>query len=358
LTVQDRLAAGAVHTVAALPPSVQRVLAGPPRVVDGQRLDPEVQVLLRMLDRGSGPSAQIDSVHEARAERTRQARVFEGERFAVARVEELTLPGPAGPFRARLYVPDPSPGGAAARPPLLVYLHGGGWVVCDLDTHDNVCRFLARESGALVLSADYRLAPEHRFPAAVDDALAAFRYAAEHAQDLGADPAAVAVGGDSAGGNLATVVSRLAVAEGGPAPAFTLCLYPVTDLSTKHPSYRLFSEGYVLTEAQMDWYREHYLPDEDAAQDPRASPLLADDLSGLAPTYVVTAGFDPLRDEGEAYAQRLREAGVPVALRRHAGLIHGFANATGSTRFGANAMRECAGALRMGVAGRVGSRTL
>jgi acetyl esterase len=349
LSVQERVGAGVVRSIAALPSPVHRLLAGPPTVIDGQRLDPEVQVLLRLLDRGGGPSAQIESVVEARAERAREARVFEGQRFQVTRVEELELPGPAGTLRARLYVP----AAGTAPPPLLVYLHGGGWVVCDLDTHDNACRFLAREAGAIVLSVDYRLAPEHRFPAAVDDALAAFRHAAENARDLGADPAAVAVGGDSAGGNLAAVVSRLAVADGGPAPAFTLCIYPVTDLSSKHPSYRLFGEGYVLTEAQMDWYRANYLPDDAAALDPRASPLLADDLSGLPPTYVVTAGFDPLRDEGEKYAQRLREAGVSVALRRHPGLIHGFVNATGSTRFGRAAMQETVGAVRMALAARL-----
>jgi acetyl esterase len=342
-----------VRTIAALPPRLQRRLAGKPTVIDGQRLDPEVQILVRLLDRGGGQSAPIESVDQARADRARQARVFEGERFAVARVEDLVLPGTAGEtLRARLYVPSTG----AATPPLIVYLHGGGWVVCDLDTHDNTCRFIAQEAGALVLSIEYRLAPEHRFPAAVDDSFIAFRYACENARELGADPAAVAVAGDSAGGTLAAVVSQLAVADGGPVPAFALCIYPVTDLSSKHASYRLFGEGYVLTEDDMDWYRTRYLPDDTAALDPRASPLLADDLSGLPPTYVVTAGFDPLRDEGEAYACRLREAGVPVALRRFPGLIHGFVNATGSTRFGRLAMQEIVGAVRMGLAAQLGSR--
>ena len=334
---------------------MQRALGGKPTVIDGQRLDPEVQLLLRLLDRGTGPSAQIESVADARRERAREARVFEGEKHSVARSEEVTVPGPAGPLRSRLYVPH----GDGGRSPLLVYLHGGGWVVCDLDTHDNACRFLAGEGGVRVLSVEYRLAPEHPFPAAVDDSLAAFRFAAEHAGDLGADPAAVAVGGDSAGGNLAAVVSQLAVAEGGPVPAFCLSFYPVTDLSAKRASYRLFREGFVLTEDHMDWYRMHYLPDEAAALDPRASPLLAEDLSGLPPTYIATAGFDPLRDEGEEYARRLREAGVPIALRRHTDLIHGFVNAVGSTHFGLAAMREAVGALRVGLsAGAVRSRAL
>jgi len=188
------------------------------------------------------------------------------------------------------------------------------------------------------------------FPAAVEDALAAFRFAAEQATTLGVDPGRIAVGGDSAGGNLAAVVSQLALAEGGERPAFQLLFYPVTDLSTKHASYRLFAEGFFLTEQQMDWYRGHYLPDEAAARDPRASPLLAKELAGLPPAYLATAGFDPLRDEGEAYAARLREAGVPTALRRHAGLVHGFCNALSLGRHPRQAMEEAARALREALA--------
>ena len=352
MTARERVRAAIVRSVAALPQPVQSALAGRPVVIDGQRLDPEVQLLMRLS--GGGSSAPYSSAAEARTARASDAAVFRGEVFSVERVEELTIPGPEGPIAARLYVPE---GGGENRP-LLVYLHGGGWVVCDLDTHDNLCRFLAREAGALVLSLDYRLAPEHPFPAAVDDAVAAFRFAVEQATELHADPRAVAIGGDSAGGNLAAVVSHLAVSDGGPVPAFTLSLYPVTDLSVKRASYRLFREGFLLTEQHMDWYRSHYLPDDLAAEDPRASPLLAEDLSGLPPTYIATAGFDPLRDEGEEYAHRLREAGVPVALKRHQGLIHGFANAVGSTRFGRLAMQEAAGALRAGLATRLGSRAL
>lgn len=353
MTARDRLAAGLVRFIRALPRSAQRLLAGRPTVIDGQRLDPEVQLLMRLLGRGSSPT--YGEPAEARAERAREALVFRGEPFEVGRIQDLTIPGAAGPIGARLYAPEHS----AARLPLLVYLHGGGWVVCDLDTHDNACRFLAREADVLVLSVDYRLAPEHRFPAAVEDALAAFRFGVEHASDLGADPQAVAIGGDSAGGNLAAVASHMTVSDGGPVPAFTLNLYPVTDLSVKRDSYRLFGEDFLLTEAQMDWYRAHYLPDEAAALDPRASPLLADDLSGLPPTYIATAGFDPLRDEGEEYARRLREAGVPVALKRHPGLIHGFLNAVGSTDFGRVAMQDAAGALRVGLAANhLGSRAL
>jgi acetyl esterase/lipase len=345
MNARERIGAGVVRTVAALPPRVQRALAGRPTVIDGQQLDPEVQLLIRLRGRSASPERETPA--EARAARALDAQVFRGETFQVGRVEALAIPGPGGAIGARLYVPE----SASPHAPLLVYLHGGGWVVCDLDTHDNLCRFLARESGALLLSVDYRLAPEHPFPAAVDDAVAAFQFGAEHAGDLGADPRAVAIGGDSAGGNLAAVVSHLAVSEGGPVPAFTLSIYPVTDLSEKRASYRLFREGFVLTESQMDWYRSHYLPDEAAALDPRASPLLAEDFAGLPPTCIVTAGFDPLRDEGEEYGRRLREAGVPVALKRHPGLVHGFANAVGSTRFGRRAMRDVVDTLRQRLAG-------
>ena len=243
---------------------------------------------------------------------------------------------------ARLYDPAPDRGPRG----LLVYLHGGGWVVGSIDTHDPVCRFLAHAADVGVLAIEYRRAPEHRFPAAVDDAFAAFRWAAGNAGALGCDPARVGVAGDSAGGNLAAVVAQLAARDGGARPALQLLSYPVTDVSRKHPSYRLFADGYFLTEREMDWYRGHYLPDEGAARDPRASPLLASDLHGLPPAVVLTAGFDVLRDEGEAYARRLAEAGVPVRLRRHAGLIHGFCNATGMSRSARAAMEEATGWVR------------
>jgi len=273
---------------------------------------------------------------EARAEIARGAASFAGTLVPVARVESLTLAGAAGPLAARLYVPEGAIGG------LLVYYHGGGWVVGDLDTHEAPCRFLARETGLAVLAVDYRRAPEHRFPAAVDDALAAFRWASAESARLGVPPGRVAVGGDSAGGNLAAVVALLATREGGPRPRAQLLIYPVTDLSTKHPSYRLFADGFFLTERDMDWYRGNYLPDAAAALDPRASPLLAPDLHGLPPAVILSAGFDVLRDEGEAFAKRLAEAGVPVTHRRVPGQIHGFGNATGISASARTAMGEAA----------------
>jgi acetyl esterase len=325
----------------------QRLLAGArPVRIDGQELEPEVQLLLRLRGLARRPPMETLSVPQAREEIRHEAASIAGAPLPVARVEEIAVPGAAGMLGARLYVPADLPSPA----PMLVYLHGGGWVVGDLDTHDQPCRFLAREAGMLVLSVDYRRAPEHQFPAPVEDCLAALRFAIDDAGQLGADPARVAVGGDSAGANLAAAVTRLCAIEGGPAPALQLLIYPVTDLSRKRESYRLFREGFFLTESHMDWYRAHYLPDEAAATDPRASPVLASDLAALPPAHVVTAGFDPLRDEGEDYAGLLRDAGVRVRLKRERGLIHGFVNAATAGRASRRAMLEIASALRSGLA--------
>jgi acetyl esterase/lipase len=341
-SVRERIEAAFAAAVAALPAWVQRLLAGGrPVVIEGQVLDADIQLELRLLALAGHRGLDTMTPADARAEIRRASRVFGGTPETVARVDALTVPGPAGPLAARLYVPFDD----GRRRGLVVYYHGGGWVVGDLDTHDGACRFLARHADASVLAVDYRLAPEHRFPAAVDDALAAFRWAAAEADALGVDPARIAVAGDSAGGNLAAVTARLATRDGGPRPALQLLVYPVTDLSSKHASYPTFADGFFLTAAEMDWYRDHYLPDADTARDPRASPLLAEDLAGLPSAIVLTAGFDVLRDEGEAYARRLEAAGVPVQLRRHAGLIHGFANATSTSRGARAAMADAARAL-------------
>jgi acetyl esterase len=348
LSPTERLEAGVLRGVAALPPGAQRVLGGPRRVtIDGQVLDPEVQLLLRLLRLSRRPTYETLPVPEARVEIRREAAAVSGRPLPVARVAEQTLPGPGGDLGSRLYVPFE----ASTPGPLLVYFHGGGWVLCDLDTHDQTCRFIAREAGVRVLAVDYRLAPEDPFPAALDDAVAAVRFAIEEAGRLGADPARVAVGGDSAGANLAAAAARLLSKDEGRAPAFQLLIYPVTDLSRKRRSYQLFQDGFFLTERQMDWYRDHYLPNADAAFDPRASPVLADDLGGLPPAHVAVAGFDVLRDEGEEYATRLREAGVPVTVHRHAGLVHGFCNTVSVGRASRAAMLEVTGALNAGLAG-------
>ena len=338
--------------VCGLPPRLQRLLFGPPPSVDGLTLASDIHALLKLAERAGDTSYTGGlSPTEARAHNRRGAAAATAHPpIPMARVEALTLPGQGGAIPARLYVPGALP--ANEPMPLLVYFHAGGWVIGDLDTHDGVCRFLAAAAGTAVLSIDYRLAPEHPFPAAVEDAWAGFAWAQANAAQLGVDPNRIAVGGDSAGGNLAAVVSLLAKAAGGPLPAMQLMIYPPTDSAGDLPSRFLFREGFLLTKGDMDSFEGHYLPPGTDKTDPRVSILLAPDLCGLPPAYVATAGFDPLRDEGEAYALRMREAGVQVALRRHPGLIHGFANFTAFSRSSRGAMLEVAGALRLGLAPR------
>lgn len=338
----DRLGRAAVSTLGRVPTRVQRLIAGPAPTTGGASLEPEVAAALRLLSLVPGSSFEDLPLPDARAQIDREAAMFGGPPLPMNEVRHVRIPTQAGGMDALLYR-------AAARDAdrLLVYFHGGGWVVGSLDSADSASRFLARHAGVSVLSVAYRLAPENPFPAAPDDALAAFRYAVAQAEAWGHDPARIAVGGDSAGGNLATVLCH-DLRHSDDRPAFQLLFFPVTDLSTKHPSYREFAQGYFLTEKQMDWYRGHYLGDHPAT-DPRVSPLLADDLSGLPPAYVAVSGFDVLRDEGEAYARRMAQSGTQVALRRHDGLVHAFVNATGVGTTGREAMLEACGALRAGV---------
>jgi acetyl esterase len=335
-----------LKVVCGLPAGVQRLLFGAPPVVEGQRLESDIHVLLRLAElTGSNEFIGDKDVVAARVDRRLEARIVSPPRpIPVARVESLEIPGPAGAIGARLYVP---PALAQEPPPLLVFYHGGGWVIGDLDTHDNPCRFLAAHSGACLLSVDYRLAPEHPFPAAVEDVWAAYAWAVANAAGLGVDPARIGVGGDSAGANLAAVVCLLARDEDVPPPAMQLLIYPVTQIGGETPSRQLFGEGFLLTRRSMDFFEEQYLPRAEGHRDPRVSILHASDLSGLPPAYIAIAGFDPLRDEGELYAQRLREAGVHVALRRHPGLVHTFANLTAICPSARRAMLEAAGALRL-----------
>jgi acetyl esterase len=333
--------------VCGLPPGVQRRLFGPPPQIDGQRLASDVHALVRIvsLARGTHLSEGAD-LAEARAQRRQEAEIVAHRPpLPMARVEEVEIPGPGGTIAARLYVPPSSP----APPGLLVYCHGGGWVIGDLETHDSPCRFLAAHAGAQVLAVDYRLAPEHLFPAAAEDALAAYSWARDNAGRFGVEPERIAVGGDSAGANLAAVACLLAREEGAPVPAMQLLIYPVTESSRELPSRRTFAEGFILARRDMDYYEDRYLPPGVDRSNPRVSVLQADDLAGLPPAYVATAGFDPLRDEGEAFALRLREAGVRVALRRHPGLVHTYANLTAICPSARHAMLEAAGALRGGL---------
>ena len=339
-----------LRKVCGLSPRAQRRLFGDPPAIDGQVLATDVHALLE-LARRSGARSYTNSLPplQARAFNSRSAAASSPPRpIPMARVENLSIPTAAGPLGARFYLPPNLPGGDP--PPLLVYYHGGGWVIGDLDTHDGVCRFLAATAGLAVLSIDYRLAPEHPFPAAVEDAWDALSWAAVNAHELGADPGRIAVAGDSAGGNLAAGVSIRARDEGAPMPAMQLLLYPVTDSADDPRSRTLFADGFLLTRGDMDHFEGFYLPNAADVNDPRVSIFKERDLSGLPRAYVATAGFDPLRDEGEAYGIRMREAGVSVAVRRYPGLIHGFANQVYVSRSSRAAMLEIAGALRMGLA--------
>ncbi len=241
----------------------------------------------------------------------------------VRNVEDRFIPGPGGEMQIRIYQPPSRDDGAAL--PVTVFFHGGGFVVCSIESHDGICRQLCRRSGTIVVSVDYRLAPEAKFPAPVDDCLAATRWVAEHASSFGADPARLAVAGDSAGGNLAAVIALRARDEGGPAISAQLLLYPVTDhYAVQRPSYSERGSGYGLTREAMVWFWDHYLPHAQDGAHMFASPLRAASFAGLPSAYVMTAGFDPLRDEGVAYAERLGQAGVPVQFAQYEDMNHGF----------------------------------
>jgi acetyl esterase len=337
-----------LRSLCELSPRVQRRLFGPPPEIDGQVLAPDINVILKMAER-AGETSLTGGLppEQARAMVRRSAAATDGPPIPMAELLEFELPGAEGALKARFYVPHSAP---PPPRPMLVHYHGGGWMVGDLETHDSACRFLAAHSGASVLSTTYRLAPEHPFPAAVEDAHASFLWANALAGELGADPGRIAVGGDSAGANLAAGVCISMRDSGGPRPAMQLLIYPATEAIDPRPSRALFAEGFKLTQLDIEHCERAYLPDKAMGYDQLASVLRAPDLSGLPPAYVATAGFDPLRDEGEEYAARMSAAGVQVALRRHPRLVHLFANLTAVSRSARAAMLEAAGALRMGLA--------
>lgn len=280
-------------------------------------IDPQIQALL---DRGTGvPETHTLPVAEAR--RQYEARIaLMAAPAEVAGVAARSIEGPGGPLRLRIYTPKGS-----GPFPLLVFFHGSGFVLCSLDTHDGMCRNLAAGIGCVVASVDYRLAPEHKFPHGPDDCLAATRWAAAHAAELGADPARIMIAGDSAGGNMAAVTALRVRDEGGPALCGQMLLYPVTDYHTPGaPSYAENAVGYGLTRRTMEWFWEHYLDAPATAANPLACPLRAPDLGRLPPAYVMSAEYDPLRDEAELYGARLRAAGVAAEIDRRAGMNHGF----------------------------------
>ncbi len=279
-------------------------------------VDPQIQA---MLDEVAGlPAMHILPVETVRA--GSEKRYASGSReVPVGKVGDRTIPGPAGDMKLRVYTPE-----GAGPFPLIVFFHGSGFVICSLETHDTMCRHLCAGAGAVVVSVDYRLAPEHKFPAGSDDCLAATIWAGSHCGELNADPARIALAGDSAGGNFAAVTALRARDEGGPALCAQLLIYPVTDAAMDTPSFQQNAEGFGLSRNGMAWFWNHYLADPADAAHPHASPLRAKDLSRLPPAFVLTAEYDPLRDEGELYAERLIAAGVPTRLTRYAGMNHGF----------------------------------
>jgi acetyl esterase len=286
-------------------------------------LDPDASAVFKAFQEAGRPAYETLSPAEARKFYLAARVVTNPEPPELKSVEQLAIPSPAGPIPARVYTPI-KPRTADGLAPCLVFFHGGGWVIGDLDSHDVVCRKLADQGELIVISVDYRLAPEHKFPAAVDDAIHATKWIAGNAKSLGIDAGRLIVGGDSAGGNLAAVVAISARDGNGPAIAGQVLIYPAIDFALTHASHREPETSILLTHTVIRWFRDHYLNGAADVSDWRASPARAKTLAGLPPTYVLTAGADPLRDEGDEYARRLKEAGVAVIYRHFPGQFHGF----------------------------------
>jgi acetyl esterase len=320
-------------------------------------LHPQCRFVLDQMAAAGGPPMEQMTPQELRADRAAKADAMAAMASPlqkVARVENRTIPGPAPgpaqPIPVRVYWPE-----TGTILPALVYYHGGGWVIGNLDSVDRTCRALANASGCVVISVDYRLAPEHKFPAAVEDADAAVRYVAEHAGEFDIDPNRIAVGGDSAGGNLAAVACLIARDRGGPKIAFQLLVYPVTDNADERPSMHEFAQGYLLTRPAMEYFWDHYLARPEDGRHPHASPVRAESLAGLPPAMVITAECDPIRDQGEAYARHLRESGVPVSAKRYDGAIHAFFNLAGVVDSGRQAIADAGAALKTALAPGAGA---
>ncbi len=328
--------AGILHRLArtlltAPAPVLDRIIGGPPAVVDGRVLDRRIQALLAIgerLQRSPEGSIRSFDVAQRRRELDRMGRLGMPQRQGI-HVFERSIPGPASELAVRVY----RPFNCGNEPPAIVYFHGGGWVVGSLDSHDGSCRLVADVASCVVVSVDYRLAPEHPFPGPYDDCVSAYGWVRDHAAELGIDASRVGVMGDSAGGNLAAAVA-LAARDGDIAPPQVQSLvYPATDAHFSLPSHELFRSGFGLTREDMEWFRAQHLPDVSTWELPTVSPLRAPSVDGLAPAVVVTAGFDPLRDEGDAYAARLADAGVVVRHRCYDDMVHGF--------FGMGLLPEC-----------------
>lgn len=325
-----------------MPISWINILAGPSVTVDGRMLDGRTQWLLQLLARsGHKPLAEL-GVARAREEFDAFQAIMGGRPAPVGEIVDRTIGTPDGKMRVRIY----RPAGSVARLlPAILYFHGGGWAIGSLEGYDLPCRFFCARTGCAVVAIDYRLAPEHKFPAATDDATTAFRWLSTNALNLGIDPARIVVAGDSAGGALAAVVAQATRGEPQP-PCLQWLIYPATDLAGSTASHLSCAERFLLTHADMEWFIGLYLTDRAEALDPRASPLRAADLSGLPPALVFTAGFDPLRDEGQAYAERLAAAGVKTIHREFDSLIHGFVGMRGALQGAARAMDDMVAGLR------------
>ncbi len=339
-----RVQAAVIRGILGLPEPVRRLLAGPPVRIDGQELNLDAQLLIRLKNR-SGSDVFADPIDKARVRYEELPRIIRYETPRPVAAREVNIPAAHGDIPATLYTPPDVP----RRSGLLVYYHGGGFSVGSRISHDPVARYLAHHAGVRVLSVEYRRAPEHPFPAAVDDAVTAFEYALRQASELGADSDRIAVGGDSAGGNLAAVTAPQAVRRGGAVPAVQVLLYPPTDLGTRRPSHDLFAQGSsTFTDRNLRWALANYIPPGIDPGDPRLSPLHGD-VAHLPPAYIASAGFDPLRDDGVAYADKLRAGGVPVTLSRQPDLPHAYLNFVGLGGRFAQAAAEAAGALRLGL---------
>ena len=284
-------------------------------------LDPILKAFLDQVAQLGGPKTWQMTPAEARESFAALMQLAGPKDVPIGRVANLSIPAPHGAIAARAYAPVASGGEAL---PALIFFHGGGWVIGNVDTHDGLCRILANGSGCAVISVEYRLSPEAKHPAAVDDAVAAVEWVEKNAAQLSVDPNRLAVGGDSAGGDLAAVVAQIAKEKGGPKLAFQMLLFPVTQIGEETTSLREYAENYFLERKTLDWFYGHYLPADADRKDPRISPLAAKDVSGLPPAYVMLAGFDPLHDEGLAYAEKLRAAGVAVTVADYPDMVHDF----------------------------------
>src|SRR3954470_17537717 len=305
-------------------------------------LDPNVQLLLDQIEQnGEGGGGSICDVGVEQSRQFIEAFGSLGGTVEVARVDELTIPGPGGDIPARLYTP-----AEEAVLPVVIYFHGGGWCIGNITSHDGVCRKLANQSGLTVVSVDYRLAPENKFPCAAEDCFAATKWVPDNAEQRKVDASRMAVAGDSAGGNMAAVTSIMARDRGEPQIAFQLLIYPVVDGTMSFPSYKENAEGKLLTARDMAFFYDNYAGDGVDRKDPLLSPLYAPDLTKLPPALVMTAEYDPLRDEGEAYADALQQAGVEARSSRYDGMIHGFFGLEAVVPASAAAMEEATAALK------------